>query len=658
MISEREELLARFAINRKEAHHFLFAHRHKETSPELHSEMLDLFYDPWPLVAMEAFRGAAKSTYLEEYVLLAALFRDMDYCVVVGNSWGNACQRLDPIKQELTTNDALIELFGDQVSTPWSQDEIGLANGVKIQCVGARQSLRGVKHNNARPDMAAIDDLEDEENVQTEEARRKTKRWLNGTLLPSLNPKTRRVRMIGTPLHPKALIEEKMRDKRWKSRRFPVLYIDEDGREQSAWPERFSLPFIQELRQGYVEDGNITEYNQEYMCLSEDQASKPFQASQIIVREAPQIWMPKKIFIDPARTVEKKSARTGYGVFSWVGKELLIHEAFGNFDTPDEIIDRTFDLDAKWQPVEIGIEKDGLELFLMRPFQAAMQNRGITLPLVGYNAPRNRNKISFIKGLQPFYKGQQVIHCKQLPDLDAELISFPTGRNDVLNTIAYSLRMRAGRPVYEDFAAHHIVDSLKPSPRHPMWLVCSARPSMMSAITVQYIDGALRIYGDWVFHMPPGEATAQLLPMVIMDGIGNRLQVVAPAEQFDRYNNHGMVQAFKKSRLEVSRGREAARSEGMLKSWLQRQQRGIPAVLVSETARWTINGLAEGYARRLTDSGVLSAEPEDNAYKLVLEGLESFVGWFDSVQQIDDTNLQTHYATTPDGRRYISSRPS
>lgn len=657
-ISEREQLLLRFTHNRHEAHRYLFPHRHKDESPEFHREMLDLLYAADPLVALEAFRGGAKSTLLEEYILLSVLFRDSVYTIIVGNSWSNACQRLDPIKQELLNNDAIIELFGDQVGTPWSQDEIGLANGAKIQCVGARQSLRGVKHNDERPDLAAIDDLEDEENVSTEDARRKTKRWLNGTLLPSLNPKTRKVRMIGTPLDPKALIEEKMRDKRWLSRRFPVKYFDpETGEERSTWPSRFSLPFVKDLELSYMEDGNITEFNQEYMCLAEDQASKPFQAHQIIIKEPPQVWMPKKVFIDPARTVGSKAARTGYNVHSFIGGKLIIHEAFGAFHTPEEIIDMTFELDRIHKPVEIGIEKDGLELFLMQPFQAAMIKRGVTLPLVGYNAPRDKNKINFIKSLQPFYKAGEVEHAKDLPDLTNELVSFPSGRNDVLNTVAYALRMRPGRPVYEDFGVQHIADSLVPSPRHPMWLACSARAAMTAAITLQYIDGCLRIYGDWVFHCPPVEAIPRLIPEVVMNGIGNSLKVIAPVEQFDQYTNNGMIPAFKRMKIAVARGPAAAGVEGKLTPWLQRQHGGVPVVLVSENARWVLNGLAEGYARKLGPSGTLAPHPEDNQYKLVIEALESFVAWFDVYQQVDDMNLEVHYASTPDGRRYITSRP-
>jgi hypothetical protein len=656
--SERQQLLLRFNNNRYEAHRYLFPHRHKDASPEFHREILGLLYSPDPLVAFEAFRGAAKSTLLEEYILLSVLFRDFVYAIIVGNSWSNACQRLDPIKQELIGNDALIELFGDQVGTPWSQDEIGLACGAKIQCIGARQSLRGVKHNDERPDLAAIDDLEDEENISTEEARRKTKRWLNGTLLPSLNPKTRKVRMVGTPLHPQALIEEKVRDKRWASRRFPLKYYDpETGEEKSSWPDRFSLPFIREMEQSYMEGGDITEFNQEYMCLAEDVANKPFQASQIIVKQPPQVWMPTKIIIDPARTVNKKSARTGYSVHSWVGSKLIVHEAFGRFDTPEEIIDETFKLDERWNPVEIGVEKDGLELFLMQSYQAEMKKRNIVLPIRGLNAPRDKNKINFIKSLQPFYKAGEVEHAKDLPDLTNELVAFPSGRNDVLNTIAYALRMRAGRPVYEDFNVTHIADSLRPSPRHTMWLACSARASMTAAVAVQYIDGCLRIYGDWIVHAPPADAVPVIVPQVIMNGAGNSLKVIAPAEQFDTYNNNGLVAAFKRNKLPVSRGPEAARSEGKLTPWLQRQHKGIPVMLVADTSRWVVNGLAEGYARKLTASGTLMANPDDNEYKLIIEALEVFVSWFDISQTIDDSQLDVHYASTPDGRRYISSRP-
>lgn len=353
---QRDELLRRFKYNRPLAHKHLFAHRHRDEDPAFHDEMLALMYDPHPRVAMMAFRGAAKSTLLEEYVLLSALFKELLFPLVIGPKWESACERLAPMRNELENNDALVDLFGDQKASPWSMDELGLSNGVKIQAIGAGQSMRGKKHNDERPDCAVIDDLEDEENIATEESRRKLDRWLNGTLLPALHPTRGKVRFVGTAIHPKSLIIRKCEDPLWKSRVFPIINIDlETGEEKSAWPARFPMEWIDKLKQSYLNSGNYIEFEQEYMCRAEDVAGKPFQPSMIKVQPAPVANLPVYIFVDPARSVKEKSARTGYAAWSWLGNKLVVHKAEGHFDKPDQIISRIIEWDKQFQPVKIGV---------------------------------------------------------------------------------------------------------------------------------------------------------------------------------------------------------------------------------------------------------------------------------------------------------------
>jgi hypothetical protein len=653
---QRKELLRIFQSDRRAAHKHLFPHRHKDDTPEFHGDIIDLYMDPHPLVAMMAFRGGAKSTISEESVCLEALFQEFEFCLLVGNNYGSAVQRLAAIKYELETNDALIELFGDQKGSTWSEDVIILANGRKIQAMGARQSMRGVKHNDARPDRAYIDDLEDEEGVATEEARRKTKSWLNKVLRPALHPTRGKVRMIGTPLHPQALIVEKCNDPAWKSRKFPIYYLNEEGIETPTWPARFPMEWIAQTRKDYAGDGNLIEFEQEYMCRAEDAAAKPFQKSMIRVTPEPiTTWTPKKIFVDPARTVGKRSARTGYAVWDWTGNRLHVHDAFGHFHKPDEIVNEIFRLDELYKPVEIGVERDGLEEFLLQPLRQAQIQRGISLPIVPMKAPKDKE--GFIRGLQPFYKAGEVIHMKPLPDLDLELMQFPTGRIDVPNALAYALRMRAGQAVYGDFATLHIGEELLPVARHPAWLVMNARASQTTALLVQYIDGSIRVYHDWVVQQPAADCFSIIMHEARMRSNGARFNVTAPMEEYDQYSNNGLVAAARREKQQPQRVGAALTAEGKLAPWLRKQVRGAPAFMVDGSCRWLVNGLANGYARDINKDGSLQDKPKDNAYRALIEGLEAFVAWFDVAQQSMDDNLQERqYATAPNGQRYLTSR--
>ena len=651
----RQELLEKFKRDRMLAHIALFPHRHKEESPPFHEEVVELFNSSAPLVALEAFRGGAKSTLIEEHVILKAMFKEEEFILIVGNSWSSACERLASIRQEFETNDALIDLFGDQKSAPWAADEIVLANGVKVQAVGARQSMRGIKHNSERPTCAVIDDLEDEENVATEESRRKTERWLTGTLRPALNPKTGNIRFIGTALHPKALIEKKCADPEWVSRKFPVVYFDEEtGEEKPTWPDRFPLEWVQKLRQDYLNSGNLIEFEQEYMCRAEDVAGKPFQASMIKVAAAPAHYLPIEIVVDPARTTKARSARTGYVAASWMNNKLIVHEALGAFHKPDEMINTIFEWNARFRPVNIGVESNSLEEFIMQPLRAKSLDKGISLPITDLRAPSD--KIDFIKGLQPFYMSGGVTHAKPLPDLENELLQFPTGRMDVPNALAYLLRMRAGRTVYEDFTSEHIAPIIEIHGASPRWLVIATRPAMTAAALVQYAGGTFRVYHDWVIDKPVMEALPDILREATMLGEG-QVKIAAPLEEFDRYMNQGLPAAARRDDVALTRTALAAKNEGVLKEWLTKRNHGEPALLVADEARWTINGLARGYARRLEKGGVLGQLPVDNQYRVLIEAIEAFVGWMENASKTSDNGMPVRYSTAPDGRRYITSLP-
>ena len=653
-MGQREELLRVFNEDRIYAHEVLFAHRHRDVTPEFHRQTLINFYSSHPRVAVEAFRGAAKSTLIEEYVILSCLFREVVFPIFVGNAYGMACERLAAVKQELTNNDGLIELFGDQHGPVWSEGEIVLANGIKIQAIGARQSMRGVKHNEHRPDLAVIDDLEDEEMVATKEAILKNKRWFNGTLRPALDPKGK-IRMLGTPLHPDALIEQVMKNPDWLTLRFPICYIDENGIEQATWPTRFPMEWVAKLREQYIADGALTEFEQEYMCRSESAALKPFKPDMIQVAAVRSAYLAKKIIVDPARTVdERRSAQTGYIVESWLGNKLIIHEAFGRFHRPDEIVDTIFKLDEEHSPVEIAVEVDGLEEFLMQPLRNEMLKRGRVLPIVPVRAPKNKD--AFITGLQPFYIAREVIHAKHLPELDAQLLQFPKGRKDILNAEAYALRLRSGRPVYEDFQDAHVAETLELDARRPAFLAMSARPTTTAAALLQLIDGTIRVYQSWVENQTPIECFKNIIDDAALVA-GRKVEIIVPMEQFEKYTGTGIPGAARIARAEIKPAAMSVTCEGNLKDYLCRTVRGEPAFLVDMDARWVINALAGGYGRKLNASGVMQSEPEQNEYHIIMEAIEAFIGWYGTLQDTRDSDPNRRYNTTADGRTYLTTLP-
>ena len=93
------------------------------------------------------------------------------------------------------------------------------------------------------------------------------------------------------------------------------------------------------------------------------------------------------------------------------------------------------------------------------------------------------------------------------------------------------------------------------------------------------------------------------------------------------------------------------------RAWIEammgREVRGVPAVLVSEAATWTLNAFAGGYARALEKGGILADYAEEGVYRTLMEGLEAFCGLMDLGLDSDEGHASFN-AETAGGRAYHS----
>lgn len=649
----QREIIARLYRNRVLAHKTLFAHRHDKASPPYHERMINEFHGPDQYLCELAFRGSAKSTIFEEGIIIQALFKEFANCIIFGASMELAAQRLHAIRREFERNDAIRRIFGDMRGQPWGDDKIELANGVVINAMGRGQSMRGTKEEVERPDLVIFDDVEDEKSVTTDKGRDKIQKWMLAEVIPAMaDPEVRRVRMAANALHPESLaIKLKEPGSGFRVEVTPWIYLDENGDEQSAWPERYPLEFIYSEKRKLYALGRGQEYECEYMCNPVSSETRPFKQEMLRVEPRVRTWQAAFSMTDPARTVGLRSADTGYVVWSWIGHKLVIWEGDGRQLMPDQIVDLQFDLFERHRPVHMGIEEDGLNQFLLQPIRQAQVQRAVALPIRAMKAPKG--KIDFIKGLQPFFMAREVEFAKPMPVLQQQLLGFPTGRIDVPNALAYALKMRPGAPVYDNFGARHVGEDLRPLPGRPVWLCLNATPAMVTGVVLQVLDGAIRIYADFVREGDPALILKDIVQEANLE-TGQRVRLTAGPVHFDRYNNVGLRQAAAKIPMEVRNGVPPERARAYIGALLQRERQSMPMLMVSSTAVWTLNALASGYARVLLKNGTLADYAEEGVYRTLMEGVESFIGLLELGHSTEDDDGATFNAVTHDGRRYMS----
>lgn len=664
MVANKAEILKRFRADRGLAHRVLFAHRHKNRSPAFHRHILDAWSCPAGRVGIEAFRGAAKSTIAEEYIIAGAAMREFRNCLIVGETYDRACDRLKAVRHELEHNEDLIELLGPQVGDIWTEARIVTTNNVIIQAAGAGQSLRGIKYLQYRPDLVFCDDIESKEEVSSDKARDDLFAWFMEVLVPLLDPEGR-IRMIGTPTHPNCLVERFRKSPAWQFQVFPIVIPHEEGFTipvaslpgtwEAMWPDRFSPERVCAMATEYAQSGAMQSFLQEYMCRAEDERTKPFLRSHMIPALPTPAWVPAWAMVDPARTTKATSARTGYAVWSWVGSRLIVREAYGRFHKPDEIINEIFRIDAAFRPVYVGVEADGLEEFIFQPLRSAMADRGLSVPIKSIRAPRG--KLDFISALQPFFaSGEATMEMDRCADLVDEMLSFPTGRMDVVNALAYALRLRPGQPVYEDFSREHVVDASDLHQHVGSTLVVHATPSHVAAVLVVVSGGVMQVKAAWRLERPAMEVLGDVVHEAVQ-AVGGPVKVAAPADHFTQFSPTGLLAASRKFRVPLDRLPLVGKSSEALVPWLRQRRRGQPAFRVGNDVRWVVGGLAGGYAREARPDGRVGLAPEESPYRLPMEALEAFAAMMARGVEDASRDETLPWTSTADGRTYLSSRP-
>lgn len=363
-------------------------------SPDCHEEWWTLFCDPHPQVALAAPRRHAKTTAITHTCTLASvLFRERKYVLVVSDTVTQATQFIGDIKSELLNNDALRSLFGVKELLKDSEDDFicMMNDGYKFRVTakGAEQKLRGLKWDNLRPDLIICDDLENDEIVLNKDRRDKFKRWFYASLLPSRSYRGI-VRYVGTILHNDSLLENLMPKrgdkftasnelKDWNTQAKPkigwkaVKYrAHNPDFSQILWPTLYDKSWFQRMRDEYISNGIPDVYSQEYLNYPLDESLSYFKRSDLIdftdqdrdFLKHPEWLKRHNIYIATDLAVSTADQRDWsvfvVGAIAEDGMLFILKVVRERIDSM-EIVDRIFELNARYQPVCISMEKGQIE---------------------------------------------------------------------------------------------------------------------------------------------------------------------------------------------------------------------------------------------------------------------------------------------------------
>jgi hypothetical protein len=409
-----------------------------QPTPDFHRECWGRYCSDYPACATAAPRNHAKSTALtHDYVLASALFRSECYIILVGASEEMAIEHLGDIANELSENEDIIRDFKIKCFVTRQKTDIIVecVDGYQFRIIarGSEQKIRGRKWRGQRPGLIVGDDLEDDEQVENIDRRRKFRRWFFRACKQSLRDGGK-IRVHGTILHEDSLLNHLVKNKSWKSKVYKAHKAFDDFTE-ILWSEKFPELRLRTIRQEFINEGDSAGYSQEYL-------NDPFDNESAYLKQDDFLSMSdddydtSKIFgvgVDFAISKKDSANRTSFTVG---GKDLnnilnIVDQRLDRWDTL-EIVEEFFLVNSAWSPDMFWVE-DGQIWKAVRPvLESEMKKRDIWLPITAILPIKDKA----VRG-RSLQKRMRARGCRfdkkatWYPTYEAELLRF-TGVSDAL----------------------------------------------------------------------------------------------------------------------------------------------------------------------------------------------------------------------------------
>lgn len=444
----------------------------KGINPTENKDAIDRMKGSRQVVA--APRGHAKSTnFTFKDSLHAILYEYKHYILILSDSSDQAEGFLDDIKTELEENGNIRVDFGDlRGDKMWRTGGILTSTNIKVEAIGSGKKVRGRRHRNWRPDLIVLDDIENDENVNTSEQRRKLKNWYDKAVSKAGDTYTD-IMYIGTILHYDSLLSNVLKNPRYKSRKYRAVIseavnqklweewegiytnlFDEEHEKHAKefyeahegemllgtevlWQEKLSYYDLMEIK---VSEG-IASFNSELQNDPIDPENATFNTEWFDYYEEELVdWRDSKfIFIganDPSLGKNKESdtssiinlaldLQTGY---------MYVVDASVEKRKADVIIDDVFEMSRRLKRDhgkgfhKFGVETVQFQYFFKEVMAQKSAEQGEYLPIEEINS--SANKMLRIESLQPVIKNKYLKFNRKHKSLLQQLEEFPMGRND------------------------------------------------------------------------------------------------------------------------------------------------------------------------------------------------------------------------------------
>jgi predicted phage terminase large subunit-like protein len=352
---------------------------------------------------------------------------------------------LGAIIEELETNERIIRDFGRiagyvppraEEKKKWTASEIRTLTDVKVIARGTNTRLRGIKYKQYRPDLIVLDDIENDENVQSSEQREKLRNLFTKSIL-NLGSHETQILMVGTILHFDSLLMNIIENppEGW----FVKLYRAIESNEP-LWPEWWTLDLLEKKK----EDIGSIAFEQEFM-------NNPLDPSQQVLFTEEFYEGIDLNFCDCYAYLDLSSREKEQNDFCAI-VTIARERKTGELYTVDpqrmkgkmkDVLAWFFNYYKKYKHKQIGIESNNFQQWFFQRVREIGNEQGIYPPVI--DIEQIKDKVTRARDISVYTENGTVKFHKNYQAFNAEIAQFPRGaHDDWVDSLVEGVRLAIG----------------------------------------------------------------------------------------------------------------------------------------------------------------------------------------------------------------------
>lgn len=430
----------------------------RQESPSFHTEIWRILDDPANrYVNIQVQRDGAKTTLLRAFASKRIAYGISRTVLYIGASQDKAKQSVGWLKSQILQNKLWTDTFALERSRPFSDEHIVIRHKIDdhvihILAYGVTGSTRGVNLDDWRPDLIIVDDVLNDENCTTIEARAKVKNLILGAIKESLSPASEspdaKLVLLNTPQDFEDLSTQALKDPQFRSARFgcwtpETEELSEIRLQESSWPDRYPSTVLREEKRAAISRNALSIFAREKEVRLVTPETSAFREEWIRYfgagEEEPEpprheLWV--EYAIDPTPPPSESAIAKGFAkkdfeahavVGRWKGKFYLLEMVANRGHDPSWTAATFFELARRWGPRKVLIESVAYQRTLSWLLKESMKRAGQYWAIDSFDDKRKKLD-RILQGIKGVASNNQLYLRRSQTSVLGQIIHFP-GKN-------------------------------------------------------------------------------------------------------------------------------------------------------------------------------------------------------------------------------------